>query len=171
MTHSKESTSDRQGAAIRIRQATINDVNAIVEFNAALARETEGKQLDPSRLHQGVRAVLGHPEHGFYLIADEVSSGKAIGQLLITYEWSDWRNGVFWWLQSVYVHEAWRRRGVFRRLLRVVMEEARKRKTVAGVRLYVEEENRLAQQVYQELGLCRAGYQVYELDFVLPRQS
>ncbi len=170
MTHSNESRSDAPNPKIRIRQAILNDVPTVVEFNAALALETEGKQLEPSRLQQGVKAVLDNPEHGFYLIAEDVHSGKVIGQLLITYEWSDWRNGVFWWIQSVYVHEEWRRRGVFRNLYQSVMEEARNKKTVAGVRLYVEKENRLAQQVYQELGLLLAGYHVYELDFVLSRE-
>jgi len=171
MTQSKESMTRVPNQEIRIRQATLHDVHAVAEFNTALAQETEGKQLEPSRLQQGVKAVLDNPEHGFYLIAEDVSSGKAIGQLLITYEWSDWRNGVFWWIQSVYVHKSWRRRGVFRNLYQYVMEEARKKKTVAGVRLYVEKENRLAQQVYQELGLLPAGYHVYELDFVLSRES
>jgi GNAT superfamily N-acetyltransferase len=171
MTHSKESMSDAPNPEIRIRQAILNDVHAVVEFNAALALETEGKQLELSRLQQGVKAVFDNPEHGFYLIAEDVHSGKVIGQLLITYEWSDWRNGVFWWIQSVYVNEEWRRCGVFRNLYHYVLEEARNRKAVAGVRLYVEKENRLAQQVYQELGLLPAGYHVYELDFVLSRES
>ncbi len=156
---------------IHIRPANSDDVKAVVEFNAALAHVTEGKKLEPSRLQQGVEAVLHHPEHGFYLIAEEASSKQAIGQLLITYEWSDWRNAVFWWLQSVYVHESWRRQGVFRKLYHHVMTEARNRKTVAGVRLYVEQENQLAQQVYQHMGLLPAGYHVYELDFVLPKSS
>ena len=171
MTHSNESMTDAQTPKILIRQAILNDFQAVVEFNAALAWETERKQLDTSRLQEGVIAVLNNSEHGFYLIAEDVHSGKTIGQLLITYEWSDWRNGVFWWIQSVYVHKSWRRRGVFRNLYQYVMEEARKKKTVAGVRLYVEKENRLAQQVYQELGLLPAGYHVYELDFVLSRES
>lgn len=170
MTNPQESMTEIQGLDFRIRQATIGDVQAVIQFNAALARETEGKQLEPSRLEQGVKTVLEGPEHGFYLIAEEVSSGKPIGQMLITYEWSDWRNGVFWWLQSVYVHKLWRRRGVFRQLYHYIMEEARNRKTVVGVRLYVEHENRLAQKVYQEIGLMPAGYHVYEIDFAPPEK-
>lgn len=171
MTQSQELKPDVQPLNIRIRHATIKDVQAVVEFNTALASETEGKQLERSRLEQGVKAILDDPHHGFYLIAEHVASNTAIGQLLITYEWSDWRNAVFWWLQSVYVHKSWRRRGVFRRLYQYVMEEAENQKTVAGVRLYVEQENQLAQQVYQELGLLPAGYHVYELDFVLSRST
>jgi len=171
MTRAEDSLPEPHQASIHIRHATSYDVDSVMEFNAALARVTEGKTLAPSILQLGVKAVLDNPEHGFYLIAEEASSGKAIGQLLITYEWSDWRNAVFWWLQSVYVHEAWRRQGVFRKLYDYVIAEARNRKTVAGVRLYVEQENRLAQQVYQHMGLLPAGYHVYELDFVLPKSS
>jgi GNAT superfamily N-acetyltransferase len=171
MNSSQQSRSDSSNPEMRIRQATIKDVDAVVKFNTALARETEGKQLEPVRLRNGVMAVLDNPEHGFYLLAEEPASGNVIGQLLITYEWSDWRNGVFWWLQSVYVHQAWRRCGVFRRLYFHVLEEAKIQKTVAGVRLYVEKENHLAQQAYQELGLLPAGYHVYELDLVLPKSS
>ena len=171
MTSLQGSGADSPQSEIRIRQAVIDDLNEVVDFNAALARETEGKQLELVRLRQGVKAVLNNPEHGFYLIAEALSSGKPIGQLLITYEWSDWRNGVFWWIQSVYVHQTWRRCGVFRRLYRHVLEEAKIRSDVAGVRLYVETKNSIAQQVYQALGLCPAGYHVYELDFVLPKTS
>ena len=171
MTHSDESMLDSPKPDIHIRQATLNDVQAVVEFNTALAFETEGKVLEPFRLNLGVDAVLADPKRGFYLLAEEVSSNRPLGQLLLTYEWSDWRNGVFWWIQSVYVHEEWRRRGVFRRLFHSVMEKARNDEAVIGVRLYVEEKNRLAQQVYQEMGLSPAGYQVYELDFVMPLKS
>jgi ribosomal protein S18 acetylase RimI-like enzyme len=171
MIHSEESNLASPTSEVRIRKATLNDVQAVVDFNTALAWETEGKQLEPLRLKLGVSAVLVDSKRGFYLIAEEVSSGKPLGQLLLTYEWSDWRNGVFWWIQSVYVHEGWRRRGVFRRLFQSLMEQMKEQQAVVGVRLYVEEGNRLAQQVYKKMGLCSAGYQVYELDMVLPRQS
>lgn len=171
MSQTKDCVPEALQPGICIRPANSDDVKAIVEFNAGLAQVTEGKKLDPLRLQQGVEAVLHNPDHGFYVIAEDASSKQAIGQLLITYEWSDWRNAVFWWLQSVYVQESWRRQGVFRKLYDYVMTEARNRKTVAGVRLYVEEENRLAQQVYQHMGLLPAGYHVYELDFVLPKSS
>ena len=171
MTDCKESTANFSDFEIRIRQGTVNDLSVVMECNAALASETEGKLLEMDRLQQGVEAVLQNPEHGFYLIAENGTSGQAIGQMLVTYEWSDWRNGVFWWLQSVYVQKSWRRRGVFRRLYAHVIKEARSCQKVAGVRLYVEKENHLAQQVYKDLGLFPAGYHVYELDFVLSSKS
>ena len=167
MTDCKESTPNFSDFEIRIRRATANDLSSVMEYNAVLASETEGKLLELDRLQRGVEAVLQNPEHGFYLIAENGASGEAIGQMLVTYEWSDWRNGMFWWLQSVYVQKSWRRRGVFRRLYDHVMKEARSCQKVVGVRLYVEKENHLAQQVYQDLGLLPADYHVYELDFVL----
>ena len=171
MTDCKESTQDFSDFEIRIRQAMASDLSVVMNYNMALASETEGKLLELERLQEGVKAVLQYPEHGFYLIAENGASGQAIGQMLVTYEWSDWRNGVFWWLQSVYVQKSWRRHGVFRRLYTHVMKEARSCQKVAGVRLYVEKENHLAQQVYQDLGLLPTGYHVYELDFVLPADS
>jgi ribosomal protein S18 acetylase RimI-like enzyme len=90
---------------------------------------------------------------------------------MITYEWSDWRNGVFWWIQSVYVDPVWRRRAVFRRMHEAVMSRARADAKVCGIRLYVEEDNHTAQAVYQRLGLARSAYRVYEEDFVLSKQS
>ena len=171
MSDCKESTPDLSDFEIRIRQAMANDLSVVVEYNEALALETEGKLLELDRLQRGVKAVLQNPEHGFYLIAENRNSGQAVGQMLVTYEWSDWRNGVFWWLQSVYVQKSWRRSGVFRRLYAHVMKEARSCQKVAGVRLYVKKENHLAQQVYQDLGLLPTGYHVYELDFALPADS
>lgn len=171
MTIQKETRHLDVSSDIVVRPAKMTDLQTLVNFNAALARETEGKHLDLSRLAKGVQSVFDSPEHGFYLVAEEPLARHVVGQVLITYEWSDWRNGVFWWLQSVFVELGWRRRGVFRALYDYVIEEAKGRKNVAGVRLYVEKENRLAQQVYQELGLRPAGYQVYELDFVLSSPS
>lgn len=171
MTQAHKPTATPPHLGIRIRPATLQDIQAVVAHNEALARETEGKQLESTRLQQGVKTVFDHPEHGFYLVAEEATTGTVIGQLFVTYEWSDWRNGIFWWLQSVYVHESWRRRGVFRQLYHYVIEEARNRKNIVGVRLYVEKENLIAQQVYRKIGLLPAGYHVYELDFVLSHSS
>jgi len=171
MTDCKESTQDFSDFEIRIRQAMASDLSVVMNYNMALASETEGKLLELERLQEGVKAVLQYPEHGFYLIAENAASGKVVGQMLVTYEWSDWRNGVFWWLQSVYVQKSWRRHGVFRRLYKHVMRKARSSQKVVGVRLYVEKENHLARQVYQDLGLLPAGYHVYELDFVLSAKS
>lgn len=160
-----------------LRPARLGDVEALVDFSAAMALETEGRTLDRERLRQGILAVLELPARGFYLVAErpDGSSGGAsnevVGQLLVTYEWSDWRNATFWWIQSVYVHEAWRRRGVYRRMHEAVLAQARARKDVCGVRLYVEGENKTAQAVYQRVGLTPSAYRVFEDDFVLARRE
>ena len=95
-------------------------------------------------------------------------TGEMIGQLLITFEWSDWRNAVFWWLQSVYVHKEWRRQGVFKQLYDYVLAEGKRQGNVAGIRLYVEQDNAVAQEVYTQAGLAAAPYKVFETDFILP---
>ena len=146
-----------------IRRATLADLDAIVGFNAAMARETEGKALDPSRLSDGVKAVLQQEDLGFYLLAE--LNGQAVGQLLVTTEWSDWRNAFFWWVQSVYVLPEYRRRGVYRALDQQVRLEASQSGNVCGVRLYVDQGNRVAQQVYQDLGMSQSRYYMYEIEF------
>ena len=150
-----------------IRRATAGDAPAIALHNAAMAAETESITLDPERALRGVEAVLRDPAKGFYLLAE--TDGNIAGQLMITFEWSDWRNGVFWWLQSVYVRPEHRRHGVFTRLYGAMREEAERSGDVCGVRLYVESANQRAQQTYQRLGLHPAHYQMYEVDFVLSR--
>jgi GNAT superfamily N-acetyltransferase len=138
----------------------------VVEFNVAMAWETEGKALDPHRVRRGVAAVLEEPgSRGDYYLAE--LAGRPVGQLLITTEWSDWRNGYFWWIQSVYVHPEHRRRGVYRTLHRHVLSEARRRGDVCGLRLYVDRDNRRAQGVYASLDMRRARYDLWETDFVL----
>ncbi len=153
------------GAPTRVRQAYPRDVPVLVEFNRAMALETEGRDLDPERLHLGVSAVLADPARGTYFLA--LRDEEPVGALLITLEWSDWRNGVFWWIQSVYVVPSARRTGVFRRLYEHVLERARAARDVCGVRLYVDHENRAAQGVYAALGMRAARYRMFELDFVL----
>ncbi|TAJ32365.1 MAG: N-acetyltransferase [Nitrospirae bacterium] len=159
-----------------VRSARLGDVDVLVDFSAAMAKETEGRVLDGARLRQGTLAVLESPARGFYLVAElpGASSGGStpgvVGQLLVTYEWSDWRNATFWWIQSVYVHEAWRRRGVYRRMHEAVLEQAKARKDVCGVRLYVEQENTTAQTVYQRVGLMPSAYRVFEEDFILAKR-
>ncbi len=150
---------------IRVRRATPQDLDTMVEFNAAMARETEGRVLDFDRLRTGVARVLNADDKGFYLVAE--LAGRVVGQLLITTEWSDWRNAYFWWIQSVYVASDWRRRGVYRRLHEFVLDEARLRGDVCGVRLYVDRDNHVAQQVYSSLGMDRSHYDMFEIDFVL----
>ena len=163
----RESARPRPPMKISIRRGRLADAETIAGYNAALAAETERLQLDRDRLLRGVRAVLEDPAKGFYTVAE--SEDTVVGQMMITFEWSDWRNGTFWWIQSVYVHPEYRRRGVFSRLHRHVLEEATKLGTVCGLRLYVEKENRQAQRTYQRLGMQKAIFDMYEADFVLRR--
>ena len=144
-----------------IRQAGPADAPTIVQFNRLLASETEGKTLDAAVVAAGVAAALADPDHkGPYYLA--VEGENILGQLQITFEWSDWRNGWFWWIQGVYIRAEARRRGVFRSLYRHVVEQARAA-GVIGIRLYVERENHAAQRTYKELGMEEAGYLLMQL--------
>ncbi|MCH7621944.1 MAG: GNAT family N-acetyltransferase [Chloroflexi bacterium] len=147
---------------ITIRRAIGSDLETIVDFNSAMARETEGKTLDLGRLRPGVAAVLADGGWGFYLLAE--IAGQVAGQLMITTEWSDWRNAYFWWIQSVYVIPEHRRRGVYRALDQQVRAQARLRGNVCGVRLYVDRRNHGAQKVYSSLGMCPSHYDMYEVE-------
>lgn len=154
---------------ILVRPANHADVNILVGFSAAMAEETEGRCLDRRRLLDGTLALLDAPERGFFIVA-EIQDGdrpRLVGQLMVTFEWSDWRNGVFWWVQSVYVEPASRRQGVYRTLHAAIVEKATANPQVCGLRLYVERNNHEAQTVYQRVGLAPSGYTVYEQDFVL----
>jgi GNAT superfamily N-acetyltransferase len=148
---------------IVIRLAAASDARTIAGFNAAMARETENLELDGERLLQGVQAVLDDASKGFYLVAE--IDGAVVGQLMLTFEWSDWRNGVFWWVQSVYIRHDCRRKGVFSALHRHVESIARSTPGVCGLRLYVERTNRRARKTYLALGMTCPGYQVMEIDF------
>ena len=150
-------------AEIRVRQACLTDLDTVTAFNQAMAQETEGKALEKGRLRAGVQSVLEDHDRGFYLVAE--LDGLMVGQLLVTYEWSDWRNAFFWWIQSVYVAPGYRRRGVYRSLNDHVLAQARQRGNVCGVRLYVERNNRIAQQVYRNLGMSHSHYDMYEIEF------
>jgi GNAT superfamily N-acetyltransferase len=142
-----------------IRAATSADIPALLGWNTAMAWETEQKRLDPIVLERGIAGVLEESRRGFYLIAER--DGVAVGSLLVTYEWSDWRCGDFWWIQSVYVAPDARRGGVFRALYAQVEQRARVAGAV-GLRLYVETENRRAQATYADLGMQECHYQMYE---------
>ncbi|MGH7251393.1 MAG: GNAT family N-acetyltransferase [Nitrospiraceae bacterium] len=153
-----------------VRPGRIADVDVLVAFSEAMALETEGRGLDIDRLRRGTRRVFDSPTRGFYVVAElpQESSPGVIGQLLVTYEWSDWRDATFWWIQSVYVHPDWRRRGVYRRMHEYVRQQARSRHDVCGLRLYVEAANSGAQAAYRQVGLFPSSYRVLEEDFVLP---
>ena len=153
---------------IAIRPATPADAEFLVHGNAAMALETEHLSLDLDRLRDGVHALFEDPSRGLYYVAE--SAGRRAGQMMITYEWSDWRNGVFWWIQSVWVEPAFRGRGVFRQLYSHVDSLARATAGVCGLRLYVEQENQRAQATYERCGMTRTAYQMYEDDFVLGRR-
>ncbi len=143
-----------------LRPARPNDLDVVCDFNARLAWETEQKQLDPVTLRAGVQAMLDDPTKGLYFIAEH--DGVVVGQLGVTLEWSDWRNGDFWWIQSVYVAADARRNGVFRRLYHHVVAAAIVDGRVIGVRLYVERDNHAAQAVYRSLGLHETHYLLLE---------
>jgi GNAT superfamily N-acetyltransferase len=156
-----------------ITPATPADLETVVAFNVALAAESESLVLDPPTVRAGVRAVLSDASKGRYFVArltEGPEAGTPIGQLMITVEWSDWRNGPLWWVQSVYVRPDHRRRGVFRSLFRHALDAARTEGS-PGVRLYVEEHNAAAQATYAALGLEPAGYLVLERMFVPVNRS
>ncbi len=143
-----------------IRYATLDDAPTIAAFNTAMACETEGKELDPATIQAGVAALFTRPELGFYLVAEQ--DGKPAACLMITTEWSDWRNGLFWWIQSVYVIPQARRRGIFTQLYRHVETLAQNNPEVCGFRLYVEQDNHVAQSVYRSLGMSQTHYRFFE---------
>ena len=148
---------------IVIRDACSEDAEFLASGNVAMALEAEHKRLDPVVVTRGVRAALEDPAKGRYFIAED--AGERVGQLMITDEWSDWRNGRFWWIQSVYVLPEARRAGVFRALFRHVERLARSDAGVCGIRLYVERANERAQATYRHCGLEDGGYVVMEADY------
>ena len=145
---------------MQVRLATPQDAPVLVEFNAAMALETEQKELLPDVVGAGVRSLLGNPAAGFYVLAEK--DDRVVGALMITKEWSDWRNGTFWWIQSVYVRPELRRQGVYKLLYRHVQTLAANDPAVCGFRLYVERENARAQATYQALGMKQTRYLVFE---------
>lgn len=150
---------------IEVRPATVADLEAIAEFNEAMALETEERRLEPATIRRGVRRVLESPELGFYLVAQQGASAP-LGCLLVTYEWSDWRDGLFFWIQSVYVAPEARGRGVYGALHAAVERLARARGGVCGLRLYVEKDNLRAQRTYARLGMAETAYRLWEVELV-----
>ncbi len=145
----------------QIRKATNSDAEIVADFNSRLAFESEGKTLDQSKLLPGVKALLQDEYKGVYHLACD-TNGQPIGQVMYTYEWSDWRNGWFWWIQSVYVVAEHRGKGVFKQVFQHLQENAKKQGNVIGFRLYVEENNTRAHEVYARSGFEKAGYFVLE---------
>jgi GNAT superfamily N-acetyltransferase len=148
---------------LNIRRATLADADTIVAFNSAIAEETEGQPLPPEVIGRGVRRLLSDPSLGVYYVAER--DGSPVGQLMVTTEFSDWRDGVFWWIQSVYVVPAARRTGVYRALHEHVAREARAAGNVCGLRLYTDQANNVAQEVYRHMGMTPARYVMYEVDW------
>ena len=145
---------------MKIRIAEKTETAALVEFNQAMALETEGKTLDTQILQSGVAAVFDDEKKGFYVVAEE--NERIIGGLMVTFEWSDWRSGWFWWIQSVYILPEARGKGIYRLLYEFVKDAARRQTNVCGFRLYVEKENVHAQKVYERLGMEETYYLMYE---------
>ncbi len=148
---------------MRIRTAQVSDAAAIAGFQLAMARETENRALNAATVKAGVEHCLRDARLGTYYVAE--LDGVVVGCMLITFEWSDWRNGLFWWIQSVYVVPAHRGQGVYAVLHRWVEELARSTPGVCGLRLYVDLENQHAQRVYASLGMSRCNYALYEADW------
>jgi GNAT superfamily N-acetyltransferase len=144
----------------QIRRATLDDASIIADFNARFAIESEGKTLDQAKLLPGVRTLLQDEHKGVYHLA--CHDGQPIGQVMYTYEWSDWRNGWFWWIQSVYVMAEHRSKGVFKHLFNHLQNHAKAQGNVVGFRLYVDEQNTRAHEVYARSGFEKAGYFVLE---------
>ena len=145
---------------MEIRIATREDIGPLVEFNQSMALETEGKRLDAGTLGRGVSAVFDDDRKGFYVVAEE--DGIVAAGLMVTTEWSDWRNGWFWWIQSVYVRPEHRGSGLYGKMYDFVKRRAEHAGNVCGFRLYVEKENERAQHVYEKLGMTRTYYLMYE---------
>jgi GNAT superfamily N-acetyltransferase len=148
---------------IVVRDAHTGDTEQIAEYNRRLALESEGKSLDPATLAAGVRRGLSSPELCRYFVASV--NGKPVATTMVTFELTDWRDGVIWWLQSVYVEPEFRRHGVFRSIYRHIEAAARKHPDARGLRLYVHRENERAMRTYESLGMSKADYEVYEHDW------
>lgn len=155
-----------QNNTIHVRPATATDAETIAAFNGAMAVETEGRQLGAETLLRGVQAVLADGSKGAYYLAQR--GEVAVGQMLITTEWSDWRAGLFWWIQSVYVRPEDRGAGVYRALHDSIERLARTTPGVCGLRLYVDAHNTAAQQVYRQMGMTQTNYLLFETDWSGP---
>lgn len=142
-----------------IRKATAADIDTLAQHNDMMAQETENKSLDWKTVQSGVKAVIDDPMKGFYLLVD--IDGQVAANLMITYEWSDWRNSNIWWVQSVYVQQQHRRKGLYK-MLYIEIKRLAKQEGIGVIRLYVEQENTVAQKTYSNLGMQHSYYQLYE---------
>jgi GNAT superfamily N-acetyltransferase len=145
---------------IKIRKATVTDIPTLVVFQMGLALESENVILDQGILATGLKALFDDPTKGYYNIAEE--DGEPVGCYMVTYEWSDWRNGMVLWLQSVYVREAWRKKGVFRQMYDNLVDVISKDPGLRGLRLYVDKSNERAMKTYEKMGMDGSHYTVYE---------
>lgn len=146
-----------------IRMAEERDLETLAKFNIALAWETEQKKLEPAVITKGLQVLLNGPGHGFYTVAE--IAGRVVGCIMVTYEWSDWRCGQFWWIQSVYVDLEFRRQGIFKRLYEFLKEKAAKENNVCGFRLYVEHSNQAGQSTYAGVGMKEIPFKLFEESF------
>lgn len=144
---------------IQIREAKQKEKPILKQFQKLMAWETEKLELDEEQLDKGLEAVLADPLKGKYFVAEE---DKIIACLMVTPEWSDWRNGIVWWIQSVFVVEGHRRKGIYRQLYKHIQDWVNSNKNYRGIRLYVEKDNKIAQQVYSNLGMDGEHYKLYE---------
>lgn len=145
---------------ITIRKATTADIPSLVEFQQKLAHETENVTLNSAILHKGMQAMFDDPSKGFYNVVED--NGTVIGCHMITYEWSDWRNGLVWWLQSVYVIDSYRKKGIFKLMYENIVSVIQKDPSLIGLRLYVDKSNARAMKVYESMGMNGEHYTVYE---------
>ena len=152
------------GQELTVRRAGTDDVDALVAFSSAMAWETEHRRLDATRLREGTQALLSTPSLGFFMVMEvrEPERCLVVGQLMITYEWSDWRNGNIWWIQSVYVKQEFRGHGVFKALFEHVEQLARSSPEVCALRLYMDKHNEAARRAYAKLGMVEGAYVVFE---------
>jgi ribosomal protein S18 acetylase RimI-like enzyme len=145
---------------VLIREAVRNDVSVIADFQQKMATETEDLKLDGNRVFNGVDSVLSDPSKGFYLVAEE--GDNVVGSMLLTPEWSDWRNGFFLWIQSLYVIPEYRKKGVFRMMYDFVKERVTSSGEFVGIKLYVDQHNETAQKAYEKVGMESSHYRLFE---------
>jgi len=149
--------------ALSVRTGQEKDIDTLVKFTIALAQESERKQLSPPIVTRGVQTLFKNPQHGFYVVAE--IADEIVGSCMVTYEWSDWRCGLFWWIQSVYVKQEFRRQGIFRKLYESLRQMASHEQNVCGFRLYVEKSNHTGQNTYAGVGMKLSPYMFYEESF------